>query len=121
MLKNEVKTARLPLSKIVELFNRDLQENLKHTSEGITSLLKDFNLDTKKGTGNKSELIWETEKINKLFTKIPVTSVTTVTQKADNNNLHTEDKTLHSEDAFNENETHLNSFTDVIDFFDKHS
>jgi hypothetical protein len=120
-LKDEVKTARLPLSRIVELFNRDLQGNLKHTSEGMTSLLKDLNLDTKKGKANKSELIWEPEKINNLFTKIAVTSVTTVTQKADNNNLHAEDEISHSEDTCNENETHLNSFTDVIDFFNKHS
>jgi hypothetical protein len=78
-LKDEVKTARLPLSRIVELFNSDLPETLKHTSEAIKSLLTDLNIDTKKGTGHKSQLIWEPEKINILFTKITVLTVPTVT------------------------------------------
>ena len=59
-------------------------KRLKHTSKGIKSLLKDLNLETKKGTDHYSELIWETGKINNLFTKITVLSVPTVTPKANN-------------------------------------
>lgn len=100
-LKDEVKTARLPLSRIVELFNKDLHKKLKHKSEGITSLLKDLNLDTKKGTGNKSELIWESEKINNLFTKITVLSVTTVTPKINKTPKTAENKTDCTEESNN--------------------
>ncbi len=83
-LKDEVKHARLPLSRITELFNKDLHERLKHKPEGIKSLLKDLDLETKKGKGHYSELIWEIGKINNLFTKITVLSVPTVTPTTEN-------------------------------------
>ncbi len=78
-LKDEVKHAKLSLSRIVELFNRDLHEKLKHTPEGVKSLLNELKRMTKKGTGHYSELIWENGKINNLFSKITVPTSPTVT------------------------------------------
>ncbi len=122
-LKDEVKTARLPLSRITDLFNRDLHQKLKYTSEGIASLLKELNLDTKKGKGNKSELIWEPEKINNLFTKIAVTSVTSVTQNVNKTTEtakdvieHTEEEILQPNDTCNES---TNAFMDSIESYRK--
>lgn len=69
-LENQVKGARLLLSIIKDEFNNNLPENLKHNSERITSLLERLGLETEKGASNKSCLIWETEKIYKLFSEI---------------------------------------------------
>ncbi len=56
-----------------------MPETLKQTPEKIQSLLIGLGLKTEKGTSNLSYLIWEHEKLLKLFSMIPITSVTTVT------------------------------------------
>jgi hypothetical protein len=77
-LRNEVERGKLPLSRIVEVVNDELPESVKYTNEKVSRLIKEFGLETKKSTGNRSVLIWEEMKVKKLFSKITVTSVTSV-------------------------------------------
>jgi hypothetical protein len=78
-LQITVSKGRIKLELIVEEFNNDMPETLQHTPEKIQSLLVGLGLKTKKCTGNFSYLIWEQEKMAKLFSMIPITSVTSVT------------------------------------------
>lgn len=81
-LQGEVKNGMLPLSRIVDTFNGGLPEAVKHTSERIRGILKGLGLTTEKGTHNLSFLQWESEKIQKLFSKVTVTTVTSVTPRS---------------------------------------
>ena len=76
----EVKNGKLPLDRIKTVFNKGLPEELWLGSEAIANMLEELMLTTKKSTGNYSYLIWEQEKIEKLFSEITVTTVTTVTK-----------------------------------------
>lgn len=82
VLKDEVKNGKLPLSRIVEFFNSQLPDKLKHSPENISHLLKSLNLTTQKSTGNLSVLLWDQNKIEDLFHKITVPTVTSVTLDA---------------------------------------
>jgi hypothetical protein len=78
-LRGEVKNGKLVLHRIGELLNEDLPDKLRLTPEKVANILnKELGLRTGKSTGNLSVLIWEEEKIKKLFSQT-VTSVTTVT------------------------------------------
>ena len=46
--------------------------------EKLSRMLSNLGLKMQKGARNLSSLVWETEKIEKLFSKITVTSVTSV-------------------------------------------
>ena len=66
-IQGEVKNGKLRLSRILEVFNNDLPDSVKHTPEKIRGMLKEFQLKTEKSTGNLSVLVWEDNKIKKLF------------------------------------------------------
>ena len=84
-LQPEINSGKLLLSKIRSKFNKGLPEYIHHSPEKIRSILtNDFRLETHKSTNNLSCLIWEQEKIEKLFSMTTVTSVTTVIQKSEN-------------------------------------
>ena len=75
-LQGEVKNGMLKLSKIVDRYNEGLPANFQITSQKIASILRnDLGLDTRKGTGNLSSLLWEDEKLEKYF-KRNVTNIT---------------------------------------------
>lgn len=70
-LKHTVVNGELLLSKLVDAFNSSLPNNLKHTPEKVSSLLRrGLGLSTTKGAGNSTYLIWEKDKIENLFSKI---------------------------------------------------
>jgi len=77
-LQGEVSSGKLLLSRIGEIINSKLPFTL--TPEKVRSLLKKIGLITDKSTNNLSYLTWEDEKIQNLFAKITVTSVTSVTE-----------------------------------------
>lgn len=79
-LQNAVANGRIPLSAVHERFNDQLPEGLKMTPEKVASMLKKFGLRTEKGAHNRSRLVWEVDKIERLFSHPALTSVTTVTQ-----------------------------------------
>lgn len=82
-LRGNVDKGMLLLETIVDKFNEGLPANFQLTSEKIASILRnELGLTTQKAAGNYSYLIWENEKIKKLF-KTTVTTVTTVTEKAE--------------------------------------
>ncbi len=69
-LQDDVKNGKLLLSKITEVFNRELPESVQLTSQHIGSMLRnDFGLETKKSSGNRSVLIWDLEKIEIILSK----------------------------------------------------
>lgn len=79
-LRGNVDKGMLLLETIVDKFNEGLPANFQLTSEKIASILRnELGLTTQKAAGNYSYLIWENEKIKKLFK----TTVTTVTEKAE--------------------------------------
>lgn len=69
-LKDEVINGKLLLRMIVKGFNDDLPHKLHHSPERIKRLLNEIELDTRRSTDNLSVLIWDDEKIQKLFTTI---------------------------------------------------
>lgn len=79
-LQGEIINGKLPLSKITEVFNGKLPDRIKQTPENVRSLLRGLGLTTQKSSGNLSVLFWEENKIQELFHKITVPTVTTVTQ-----------------------------------------
>ena len=79
-LKGELKNGRLPLSRITEVLNKDMPSGIEFEAKQIGSMLRKLGLEPKKSTGNLSFLIWEPEKMEKLFEA--VTTVTTVTPTA---------------------------------------
>ena len=81
-LQGEVKNGRLRLSRITEEFKKVLPYPLTPEPEKISSMLRHFDLTTEKSTGNYSYLLWESEKIEKLFYEKTVTTVTTVTKES---------------------------------------
>ncbi|MDG6004976.1 MAG: DUF3987 domain-containing protein [Candidatus Brocadia sp.] len=67
-LRPEVKNGKLALSRIVDQYKRGLPEYAWLTSEKISKILNtDFELQTKKSTGNLSCLVWEEARMEKLF------------------------------------------------------
>ncbi|MBE7444817.1 MAG: DUF3987 domain-containing protein [Planctomycetia bacterium] len=75
-LQGDVASGKLPLSKIVEGYNKELPTHAHLTSEKISNILsEELGLTTKKSTGNYSCLLWEDEKIKNLF-RATVTTVT---------------------------------------------
>jgi hypothetical protein len=78
-LRGEVRHGGLVLQKIENELNYALPDNLRITPHKIASLLHEFNLTTEKGAGNYSHLIWEEEKIQKIFSENNVTNVTKLT------------------------------------------
>ncbi|MBT9169151.1 MAG: hypothetical protein DDT19_02505 [Syntrophomonadaceae bacterium] len=98
-LQGEVKSGKLQLSRIVELFNSGLPEAIKHTPHKISKILSDFGLTTDKSSGNLSFLVWETEKIQKLFSETNVTNVTKVTNQEPERVTEVTKVTLDSEDG----------------------
>jgi hypothetical protein len=84
-LQGEVKGGKLVLSRITEVFNSVLPQSV--TPEKVSSMLRDLGLTTERSTGNYSYLLWESEKVQKLFSKTTLTTLTTVTkQKSDKGN-----------------------------------
>lgn len=80
MLKQEVTNGQLPLYRINEVFNTQLPINLRHTPEKVSSLLRrGLGLRTTQGTGNYTVLLWEKVKIEELFSKITLTTLTSLT------------------------------------------
>ena len=97
-LRGEVEGGRLALSGIVDVFNENLPEAIKHKPEGVRVLLRRLGLTTKKGAYNLSFLQWESEKMQKLFSKTTVTTVTTVnyiTQKREDSNIKLDAEPVH--------------------------
>ncbi len=84
-LQSEVKGGKLVLSRITEAFNSVLPQPL--TPEKISSMLRDLGLTTERSTGNYSYLLWESEKIQILFSKTTLTTLTTLTKKRANKEL----------------------------------
>ena len=80
-LQFTVSNGKIKLENIVTEFNKDMPEALQYTPEIVQALLTGLGLKTTKSTGNMSYLLWEQEKLVKIFSRIPVTSVTTVTTK----------------------------------------
>ncbi|MBM2833775.1 MAG: ZnF protein [Candidatus Brocadiaceae bacterium] len=82
-LQGEVENGKLLLEKIVDCYNDRIPAAFQLTPGKVSNILKnEMGLTTQKSTGNHSYLIWEYEKIKKYFNQT-VTSVTSVTQKAD--------------------------------------
>lgn len=84
-LQAEVKGSKLALSRIREVFNDALPQPL--TSEKVSSMLRDLGLTTERSTGNYSYLLWESEKIQNLFSKATLTTLTTLTDKESDTNM----------------------------------
>lgn len=78
-VRGELKNGKVPLDRITKTLNETLPEKLQIEPETVANMLKEMKLTTKKSTGNYSYLIWEQEKIEKLFSQLTVTTVTTVT------------------------------------------
>jgi putative DNA primase/helicase len=74
-LQGDVKNGKLALSRLHETFNAGLPVGVKHTPEKVRTILRRFDLTTTL-SGGYSFLIWETEKINKLFRKTSTSSTT---------------------------------------------
>jgi hypothetical protein len=75
-LKNEVKQGKLRLLLITDAFNNDMPENVKLSSKQIRNMLIGLGLTVKKSTRNRAFLFWENDKIDSLFSKVPmITSV----------------------------------------------
>lgn len=77
LLRNEVKNGKLQVERIVQTFNEGLLEKLQFTSEKVARMLAEFGLTTKRSTGNYSYLIWEAQKIERLFPEASLTTLTT--------------------------------------------
>jgi hypothetical protein len=77
LLRDEVKNGKLQVDRIVQTFNEGLLEKLQLTSEKVARMLAEFGLTTKRSTGNYSYLIWEAQKIEKLFSEASLTTLTT--------------------------------------------
>ena len=76
-LQNQVEKGKLPLSKIIKTYNRELPKGVEITSKKIGAILRDdFKMTTKQSTGGKYVLIWESEKIQKIFSKYKSTKST---------------------------------------------
>lgn len=80
-LQSEVKKGCLLFKRIDEAFNDDLPEVLKHKPERLAGLLKELGLKTEKGSHNIVYLVWEDDRIKNLFSRITITSITTITSK----------------------------------------
>jgi hypothetical protein len=78
-LRNEVKNGKLPLARIKTALNDALQPNLQLDPAKIARMIQGLGLRTDKSTGNLSYLIWEPVKMQKLFSRITVTTVTNIT------------------------------------------
>ncbi len=89
-LQTKVSNGKLLLKDIRDEFNQSLPEPAQITPNKIQSILSnDFKLITEKSTGNLSYLVWEREKIEKLFSKTGVTCVPSVTiPEEEGNNNH---------------------------------
>lgn len=83
-LKNEIKRGKLQLLLITDAFNDDLPKNVKLIPKQIRNMLTGLGLTVKKSTRNLAFLMWETDKVESLFSK--VTTVTTVTSVTDEEN-----------------------------------
>lgn len=81
-LQFTVSHGKIKLEHIVTEFNNNIPKALQHTPESMTKLLITLGLKTKKSTSNRSYLLWEQEKLVKIFSRIPVTTVPTVTQRS---------------------------------------
>jgi hypothetical protein len=76
-LQDEVENGKLPLKKIVDTFNNGLPETAKLSRKRVGAIMRrDFELATKKSTGGVYVLIWESEKIQKIFSKYKSTKST---------------------------------------------
>ncbi len=81
--KDKINKGRLKLNDIRDAYNRTILPALKLASnnrELSHVLTKDFNLSLRRSTGGFRFLIWEEDKLNKLFSTITVTNVTNVTE-----------------------------------------
>jgi hypothetical protein len=78
-LKDEVSNGKLSLSRIIELLDTKIPEQLRITPEKVSKILNGLGLITEKSTGNLSVLVWEPEKMNAIFSTQAVTTVTSVT------------------------------------------
>ena len=79
-MKEQVENGKLPLKDVVDSFNSGLPDVARLTRKKVGTILrKDFELTTKKSTHNLTFLIWETSKIQKLFSK--VTSLCKISDK----------------------------------------
>jgi hypothetical protein len=66
-LVGEVKSGRLPISRITEMYNEGLGLNLRLTPKKTGSMLRRWGLRTEKSTGNQSFLIWEEGKLQPII------------------------------------------------------
>ncbi len=95
-LQGEVESGMLKLGKIVDRYNEGLPANFQLTSEKVASIFNNaLGLVTQKSTGNHSYLIWEDEKLKKLFKQ----TVTTVTQKAEKQEKAVTEVTVVTDDS----------------------
>jgi hypothetical protein len=76
-LQHEVKNGKIHLARIREVLNQKMPLSAQLTSEKVSSILSGLGLKTEKSTGNLSFLIWEPQRIEQLFSRITVTTVTT--------------------------------------------
>ena len=81
-LEGQVTSGKLKLEIISHSFNGKLPDKLKRDPVQISAMLRKLNLKTTPGTNNYKYLIWEPERIGELFSKLPVTAVTSVTQNS---------------------------------------
>jgi 5S rRNA maturation endonuclease (ribonuclease M5) len=79
-LKDEAGRGKLLSSRITETLNNRLPDGHKLSPEKIASMIRRLGLKTEKGGHNLAYLIWEPAKIEKLFSDVTVTTITTVTQ-----------------------------------------
>ncbi len=74
-LQNEIINGKLELQKILDKYNYLLPKSMYLTSEGLSSIMRnELGLNTKKSTGGYSFLIWEEQKLKKLFKTTSTTS-----------------------------------------------
>lgn len=79
-LKDSVTGGNIQIAAIAETLNGSLSEAQKLSNQNVSNVLRKFNLLTKTGTGGYSYLIWDTNKIEKLFSQyITPTSPSTPT------------------------------------------
>ena len=79
-LHEEVKNGRLPLSDIRIAYNKGIPAiaSLPEDNKILSGLIRALGLETKKGTAGYSHLIWDQEKLEKIFRK-NLTNVTNAT------------------------------------------
>jgi len=82
-LTTDVKNGRLRVKDITDKINDNLPDTIKKNSETISHMLRKLGLTTLTGSQGYSYLLWETEKLKKLYTfcKQSPTSPTTATYK----------------------------------------